>query len=129
MTAATLLDNALALLLTTSSQTPEYTDSALPLINMLLAEVTPANDMLRAQKGLAPSGVPLLADNMEAPLACEEELARAALPYGLCAKLLMDDDDMAKVAWFQNQFVQAAWDSAGVVAAPVADCYPGGGAV
>lgn len=129
MTSETLLDNALALLLTTSSQAPEYRDSALPLINMLLAEITPANNILRAARGKAPADAPLQVGSLDAALPCEPEFSAAALPFGLCARWLMDDDDLAKAAWFQNQFVQAAEDAAGTVAQPVADYYAGGAAL
>lgn len=126
MTAAKLLDNALALLLTTSAQTPEYTDSTLPLVNMLLCETTPYNDLLREAKGLPATPGLLQIGGMEDELPCEEVFAVMALPHGLCAKLLMDDDDMAKVTWFQNRYLEALSDAAGTLAASVKDRYPGG---
>lgn len=126
MTAATLLGNALALLLTTSAQTPEYAESALPVINMLLGEISVYNDMARRSTGKPPLEKMMRVDGMEDELPCEEIFAVTALPNGLCAKLLIDDDDMAKVAWFQNQYIQAINDAAKAIPVAIVDCYPGG---
>ena len=126
MTALKLLDNSLALLLTSSSGTPEYTASALPVINMLLAETRQYNEILRRQKGKKPlEDIPCVF-SLEDELPCEDELAMTALPNALCAKLLMDDDDLAKVAYFQNQYVSACESAARCVAEPVKDIYPAG---
>ncbi len=123
MTAQQLLDNALALLLTSSTQTPEYADHALPLINMLLGEIGVYNNLIRENSGKTPVTELLSVAGMEEQLPCEHALAVTALPSGLCAKLLMDDDDMAKVAYFQNQFVAACEAAAQGAAKPVADVY------
>ena len=125
MTAHKLLDNSLALLLTSSSQTPEYTTNALPLINMLLAETRPYNDMLRQQKGKQPLKYMPNITTLEDELPYEDELMLIALPNAMCAKLLMDDDDLAKVAYFQNQYVAACEAAAGCVTGTVSDVYPG----
>ena len=126
MTAQKLLDNALALILTSSSQTQEYTDHALPLINMLLAETERHNNMIRKSKNKEEkTGLFILSLDDELP--CEDELAVTALPNGLCSKLLMDDDDMAKVAYFQNQYVAACDAAATCIFEPVVDVYPKGG--
>jgi hypothetical protein len=125
MTAHTLLDNALALILTSSSQTPEYTDHALPVINMLLAETEGYNNMIRIHKGKGEkTGLVIL--SMEDELPCEQELALSALPNGLCSKLLMDDDDLAKVAYFQNQYAAACEMAAMCVSHAVTDVYTNG---
>ena len=126
MTAHKLLDNSLALLLTSSSGTPEYTSNALPLINMLLAETRHYNDIIRQQKGKEPlEDVPRIL-TLSDELPCEDELALTALPNALCAKLLMDDDDMAKVVYFQNQYVAACESAVMCVADAINDVYPAG---
>lgn len=126
MTAQKLLDNALALTLTSSLQTPEYADHALPVINMLLGEIQPYNDMIRKNKSKAELGR-MFVLSLEDELPCEDEIAVTALPNGLCAKLLMDDDDLAKVAYFQNQYVAACEAASACVIEPVKDFYAGGG--
>lgn len=126
MTAQQLLDNALALLLTSSAQTPEYTVHAVALINMLLGEIGPYNEMICKSKNKEPQSA-LRIESLNDVLPCEEALSITALPNGLCAKLLMDDDDMAKVAYFQNQYIAAAQAAAQCVAEHISDVYPNGG--
>ena len=128
MTAQTLLDNALALIFTSSSQAPEYASHALPLINMLLAETERYNNMIRINKGKDETAG-LFVLNLDNELPCEEELALTALPNGLCSKLMMDDDDLAKVAYFQNQYVSACEAAAMCIAREVTDIYPSGAEV
>ena len=125
MTAQTLLDNALALILTSSSQTPEYRVHALPVINMLLAETEGYNNMIRANKG-KDEKTGLFIQSLDDELPCEQELALSALPNGLCSKLMMDDDDLAKVAYFQNQYAAACEAAAICVSQAVTDVYTNG---
>ena len=117
-----LLDNALALLMTTRAQSPEYADYAVPLANLLLAETRAADDLLRARVGKPPHSSLVPLTSLEDELPCEEQLAASVLPLGLCARLAMDDDDMSKVAYYQNQYV-AAIGSLPALAAPVEDVY------
>lgn len=128
MTAITLFDNALALLATSRAQSPEYTQYALPLINILLAETAAFDASIRAAKGLeAREGVPsvgALADELPA----QDELTAGPLAYGLCAKLLLGDEDMARAALFNNSYVAALGEAARFVCAPVTDVYGGDGA-
>lgn len=117
-----LLDNALALLMTTRAQSPEYADYAVPLVNLLLAETRAADDLLRARAGKPPHSSLVPLTSLEDELPCEEQLAASVLPLGLCARLAMDDDDMSKVAYYQNQYV-AAIGSLPALVAPVENVY------
>lgn len=128
MTGFELLDGALALLLTDRALAPEYAEYAPSLINMLLAETQGINNTLRASKELAEHPSPESIASLDGELPCEDELARSALMYGLAAKLIMDDGDMSRVAYFQNQYITLAADAAKYVARPVVDFYAGGGA-
>ncbi len=128
MTGKQLLNNALALLLTSSEISTDYGNYAVPLINQLLAEIAPYNEIVRVRDGKEPADSAMRIELLSDELPCEPLIAVMALPYGLCAKLLMDDDDMAKVAWFSNQFVAAAEACAGALAEPVTDRYPKGAA-
>lgn len=125
MTAQKLLDNALALILTSSVITPEYSACAVPLINQMLAEITPYDNIIRAERGL-PRQAGMLILSLGDELPCQDRLASAALPYGLAAKLLIDDDELAKAAFFHNQYISACEMAAGWQAGPVKDCYAGG---
>ncbi len=128
MTAANLLDSALAILATSRAQSPEYTDYALPLINLLLAETFECNNSIRAYKGLETLSEVYAVAELGEKLACEQELARVALPLGLCARLVMDDDDMAKAAYYHNQYVTAIEDAGRWTPGKIIDVYGGGGA-
>ncbi|MEA4912180.1 MAG: hypothetical protein VB092_06190 [Oscillospiraceae bacterium] len=125
MTAITLLDNALALLATTRALSPEYVQYALPLINILLAETAPYDNSIRAAKGLAEAQdapeITALSDTLPA----QPELCAAALAYGLCARLLLNEDDMARMAYFNNAYISALEDAARFVPAAVTDVYGG----
>ncbi len=127
MTAVTLLDNALALLATTRAESPEYTQFALPLINVLLAETQGYDNSIRAYKGLAEQREVQRIEALSDELPAQDELSAAALVYGLCAKLLLDEDDMARMAYFNNAYVSALADASKFVAVPVADVYGGDG--
>ncbi len=124
MKGAKLLDDALALMMTTRAQSPEYAEYAVPLINLLLAETKEADNMLRERAGLAARSTTPAISSLEEELPCDPLLAASALPLGLCARLVMDDDDMSKVAYYQNQYV-AAIGSLPALRAPVADLYGG----
>ncbi|MDO4566401.1 MAG: hypothetical protein Q4B42_03625 [Oscillospiraceae bacterium] len=126
MTSYGLLDAALALLLTNRGLASEYVEYAAPLINMLLAETFEINNSLRLSKGLAELEAPPCISSLEEELPCEEELLRSALPQGLVAKLIMDDGDMSRVAYFQNQYVNAALDAGKYAARPIEDVYKDG---
>ncbi len=125
MTAAKLLDNALALLTTTRAQSPEYAEFAVPLINLLLAETHGCDNSLRASKGLAEREEAGEIASLDEELPCEPELARAALPFGLCARLVMDDDDFARAAYYYNQYTVAVEETGRWVPGAVADVYGG----
>lgn len=128
MTGFQLLDGSLALLLTDRALAPEYTEYAPGLINMLLAETHEINNSLRASKGLAEHAAPQSITSLDDELPCEEELARSALMYGLVAKLIMDDGDMSRVSYFQNQYVSLCSDAAKYVTTAIKDVYAGEGA-
>ncbi|MEG0751204.1 MAG: hypothetical protein RR998_06365 [Oscillospiraceae bacterium] len=128
MTGNELLDSALALLMTNRKYAPEYLEFALPLVNMLLAEIHGSNNALRASRGLAEYESPQSIIALDDALPCEDELCVPALAHGLVAKLIMDDGDMAKTAYYQNQYVNGVLDAAQYVCAPIDDFYAKGAA-
>lgn len=121
-----LLENSLALLGTSSTASPEYAPFAVALINVLIAETSEVNNGIRVSKGkerLSQVGEIISLSDV---LPCEEELTRSAFVYGLCSKLLLNDDDMARVAYFQNMCASEIEAAAVCVLSPVADVYGGG---
>lgn len=127
MKATQLLDNALALLATDQAQSPEYTDYAVPLINLLLAQTFSCNNSIRAYKGLEELEEIYEIQSLQDELPCEIELVREALPLGLCARFVMDEEDMAKVAYYQNEYVSAVQDAGRWTAGRILDVYGSGG--
>lgn len=102
MTALQLLNGALALLGTTSTLSPDYSQYALPLINLLIAETFDVNNTIRLYKQKEELAEIPSISTLEDTMPTEEELNRSAFIYGLCSKLLLNDDDMARVSYFQN---------------------------
>lgn len=126
MTGSQLLNDALALLATNTELAPDYAEYALPLINLLIAEVNGVNNTLRASKGKKELEEASRISHISEPLPTEEELNRAALVYGLCSKLLLNDDDLARVAYFQNMCVSEINSSSRWISHGVVDHYGGG---
>lgn len=125
MTAAELLDNALAVLATTRAESPDYCEYAVPLINLLLAELFEYNNALLAAKGRPEqSGIGKISA-LDDELPIEEELARTAMPMGLCAQFVMDDDDLAKAAYYRNRYVSAVEEAGRWITGPIVDFYAG----
>lgn len=122
MTADTLYQNALALIVTDKADSSDYTAFAPAVINLLLAETFEINNSLRVSKGLQPlESAPQISSLSEEPDA-ESELLRTALPYGICAKLLVDDD-ISRAVYFQNQYALAVKECDRCVGGTVSDVY------
>ncbi len=125
MTALQLLDGALALLGTSSSLSPDFLQYALPLINLLIAETFDVNNTIRLYKNMSElEEIPTVSD-MQETLPTEPELNRSAFIYGLCSKLLLNDDDMVRVAYFQNMCASEIDAAAKGVLGSVTDVYGG----
>lgn len=102
MTGTELLKQALALMAET--ETDDYLELGLTYINMLLAETKKQNDRMRRWAGKeALEGYPKISA-LEDELPCEEELAREALPWGLCAKIFFDEDDNPRLSMFNEEY-------------------------
>lgn len=123
MTANQLYESALALMIESTATAGDYNDFALPVINGLLAETFSANNALRIKAGKEElKEIPTLSSLLD-EVEYEPILLRTALPYGICAKLIIDDDDMGKVAYYQNQYVGFVNEYTSAVLGVVADVY------
>lgn len=123
MTAKQVLDAALSLLFETGATAGDYTAFSLPLLNLLLPELLSLENGRRDAEGAkrleeAPE---LLSLDDEIPYS--RTLLRSVLPYGLAAKLVYDDNDMGKVSYFQQLYVNAANTFAQAVPETVVDVY------
>ena len=98
---------ALALLFEDDSTAGDYRSYARPLLNILLMECFEANNSLREAAGKAPLVVATELKALEEETGYEDVLCVRVLPYGLAAKLVLDDGDMGKVSMFQSLYTNA----------------------
>ena len=80
---------------------------ALPLLNLLLPELFDINNSILQAEGIDKLKVIPQLENLDDEIPYDERLLRNALPYGLAAKLVYDDNDMGKVGYFQQLYVNA----------------------
>ena len=107
MIAKEVYSAALALLLETEESAGDYNAYALPLLNLLLPELFDINNSILQAEGIDKLKVIPQLENLDDEIPYDERLLRNALPYGLAAKLVYDDNDMGKVGYFQQLYVNA----------------------
>ena len=123
MTGREIYENALALLFEDEATAGDYNTFALPLLNMLLPELLGVNNQLRIVRGKMPIQEAPSLESLEDTLPYEEELCRSALPFGLACRLVYDDNDLQKVAYFNAAYVNAVNALSQTQAQPVEDVY------
>ncbi|MBR5559010.1 MAG: hypothetical protein IKU72_02040 [Oscillospiraceae bacterium] len=102
MTVYELLTAAAALFFETDLSA--YSEIALPFVNMILNECFEANNRIRRRSGKESlTTVPVLTSLYE-QVPYEERLVRLALPYGLAAKLIYDEQDSARMNYFLSEY-------------------------
>lgn len=127
MTGSEVYEQAIGLMATPPDDAAVYKQFALSAINAALAESFSINNSMRLFLGKEElEGIPLLGALSE-EIPYEEELVRSALPYGVCSKLYIDEDDMARVVYYHNLYIQFANACAKLVAGEVEDVYGGEG--
>lgn len=83
-------------------ETRGYKNRVVPLLNMLQQECLPYSDSWAEEEPGRRPVCPLLTD-LEQALALDDGLCRLALPYGLCAHLLLGEDDQ-RAGYFQQRY-------------------------
>lgn len=83
-------------------ETRGYKNRVVPLLNVLQQECLPYSDSWAAEGPDRRPVCPLLTD-LEQALALDDGLCRLALPYGLCAHLLLGEDDQ-RASFFQQRY-------------------------
>ncbi len=121
MTGEQLYKKALALLFEQDSD--EYRRVLAALINLLLAECALANNTIRIFRGKEPLEQAQQISSAEEELTYEPEILEGVLPYGLASKLIYDDGDMNRMAYFQAMYVNGVNSQAKAVAQDVRDEY------
>ena len=104
-------------------ETDEYDGVAVSFLNLLIPELYVTEQQLRAVNGLeALEKVPYLA-SLADDIPYNEELTRAALPFGLAAHIAFDDGDMGKVSYFRQLYVNAVNTFTAALPETVVDAY------
>lgn len=87
------------------------------LLDSLLVEALPYENAIRAQRGDAElTGAPEITTIDSTVLDWDDRITRVALPWGLAAALLFDDENRkAESVMFRNEFVSALEDAAPAV--------------
>lgn len=109
MTGTELLTNTIALM--GESDTSPYTDYAVPLINLVLAETFELNNNVRLSKELAPlSAIPTLTAVTDA-LTYETEVLLRVVPLGLVGRLYVDEGNTAVLSMYKQEYAIALDDT------------------
>lgn len=98
-------NTALALMAENPQDATDYEEQVVPLVNLMLWELHDINNILREWAGLKPLGSPQTVKTMDDILYLEAELTIGTLPYGLAAKLILDDD-ANKAAYFNEEYME-----------------------
>lgn len=105
MTAKQLIQASLALF--NDNNLELYSTTGLPCLNLLLGELFELNNRLRQASGLERlTEIPQLENDSE-QVPYQPQLLYGALPYGLAAKLFLDDRDTGVLSYLQQQYDRA----------------------
>lgn len=73
-----------------ASDTKEYKNRTIPILNILRVECFPASDTYQAEPGKRP--VCPRIEEFESPIGLDDGICQGVLPYGLAANLLLDEN-------------------------------------
>lgn len=95
----------------------DYDSYSPPLLDSLLVEALPYENAIRAQRGDEElTSAPEITTIDSTVLDWDDRITRVALPWGLAAALLFDDENRkAESVMFRNEFVSALEDAAPAV--------------
>ena len=108
---------ALAKIIEAPGTDVDYDSYSPTLLDSLLVEALPYENAIRAQRGDEElTGAPEITTIDSTVLDWDDRITRVALPWGLAAALLFDDENRkAESVMFRNEFVSALEDSAPAV--------------
>jgi hypothetical protein len=111
--------------LTETSDTLEYKNRTLLILNALRGELYPYSDTYaRSEGGTRPTMLPI--SDFDTPINLDDYIAQTVMPYGLAAHLLIDENPTV-AAFFQQRYEELL-DKLGSVPAefePIEDVYGG----
>lgn len=105
---------ALAKIIEAPGTDVDYDSYSPPLLDSLLVEALPYENAIRAQRGDEElTSAPEITTIDSTVLDWDDRITRVALPWGLAAALLFDDENRkAESVMFRNEFVSALEDAA-----------------
>lgn len=108
---------ALAKIIEAPGTDVDYDSYSPPLLDSLLVEALPYENAIRAQRGDEElTSAPEITTIESTVLDWDDRITRVALPWGLAAALLFDDENRkAESVMFRNEFVSALEDAAPAV--------------
>ena len=108
---------ALAKIIEAPGTDVDYDSYSPPLLDSLLVEALPYENAIRAQRGDEElTSAPEITTIDNTVLDWDDRITRVALPWGLAAALLFDDENRkAESVMFRNEFVSALEDAAPAV--------------
>lgn len=108
---------ALAKIIEAPGTDVDYDSYSPTLLDSLLVEAMPYENAIRAQRGDAElTSTPEVTAIDSTVLDWDDRITRVALPWGLAAALLFDDENRkAESVMFRNEFVSALEDAAPAV--------------
>lgn len=124
MTGSDIYNAALALTGEPPTSQGDYeTSVVVGLLNILLSEVFPYNQILRESRGEEQmKEAPTLSRLTDSP-GYEPEMERECLPYGLAAHLMLSDDETGKAQFFNQKYEYARENLATSYSGEVRDVY------
>jgi hypothetical protein len=125
MTGNEVLTLALSLMGEGAEDTSDYEELAPSLLSILCEECRRVNDTLREYRGkpILEQEIPA---RMEDALPLERELLYGVLPYGLAAKLSVEEGDASRVNFFEEIYRQALENAQVLSERAVDDVYKDG---
>lgn len=123
MTVKDIFSAALSLMFEPEGNSESFAPYALPFLNLLLPELfDQENELRKAQGKELLAAIPQL-KTLDDTVPYDDRLTRGALPYGLAAKLVLDDNDMGKVVYFEQHYVNSVNALAKAAPETVVDQY------
>lgn len=124
MTGSDIYNAALALTGEPPTSQGDYdTAVVIGLLNIIICEVFPYNNIRRESAGLEPlEEIPVLAALEDAP-GYETALEWECMPYGLAAHLMLSDDETGKAQFFNQKYEYSREALASAVLGEVKDVY------
>lgn len=106
MTGNEVFNIAISLMGETSATSVSYVEQALNVINAVLTDTFEINNMLRESIGLEPLEERLFLTNLSDEIeGYENELLYNLIPYGVGARLVIDDGEANKLGFLEQNYV------------------------